>query len=70
MSEKKVLLSLDKMSCDGCVARVQKILTRAGVDSGTTVEIGSVQLVGNAAEQAEVAITALQKAGYQVQVQL
>jgi P-type Cu+ transporter len=70
MPNQTILLSLDGMSCQGCVARVEKILVRAGLPQGSTVDIGSVRLTGDAVSEVDTAVAALEKAGYQVNVQV
>ncbi|MCW5964579.1 MAG: heavy-metal-associated domain-containing protein [Bryobacterales bacterium] len=62
-------LQIEGMMCDGCVRRVEKLLSRAGVRNVSGVTIGSAQVEIEESETEPASIVkVLESAGYAVRV--
>lgn len=61
-------IKIGGMMCDGCVARVRKLIEKTGVAERSEVSIGRAKVPVADSEQADVVIETLRKAGYPVEV--
>jgi copper chaperone len=64
-----ISLRIAGMMCGGCVRRVRSLLEQAGAAKVEHVEIGSAVVTLNDAERPTALVSAVEEAGYTVQVE-